>query len=306
MPSSGVLSDCVELPRCQPRKDQVLDLTENTDSGYSERATKLTSLVVNTISGEPPNLQNYWPCDMISSNISTLKMLTIGFEQHTIREYEATYGLHRFNTLGRQISKTSEATIKNLMSCLKRQRRKSRRTIASSIESLRLTSFDLDPMLLHGMGSFIDFDKLVSLRLESCVNLHNGLARLNTTTRLSCLRSLTVRTEFGNDVMWSSLEAFICSLIGLTDLCLLVEGGFEDLDLEDILKRHGRTLRSLVVDTRTGPRLSATETTSVQPEKYGTRSYITDISVHCPNLIELGITLDWQAVTILGSLQEDV
>ena len=243
---------------------------------------------------------------MISSNISTLKTLTIGFEQHAIREYEATHSLDVYSLPGGLMSKNSKATINDLMSYLKLKRTQSSRRIPSSIEKLRLIGFDLDPTLLDAMGSFIDFGNLVSLRLESCASLHNGLARLENTTSLSSLRSLTVRTELGLEVMWPSLESFICSLIGLTDLCLLIEGDFDALELEDILIHHGETLRSLVVDTRTGPRLNAAESTSAPQQIDGADTYITQISRHCPELIELGITLNWQAVTSLGSLHEDV
>ena len=314
MTSHAIFRSIIRLRRTSPLPSaqgacsitQRLCARENAKTGYSERVTGLTSLALNTMYSGPPYIQYLWPCDIISSNISTLKTLTIGFEQHAIRAYEATYSLDVYSLPGSPISKNSKLTINTLMACLKRQSIQSKNKITSSIENLRLTSFDLDPTLLRAMGPFIDFSKLVSLRLESCASLNNGLAGLKSTTSLSCLRSLTIRTELVSDGTWPSLEAFICSLIGLTDLCLLMEGDFEDLELENILKRHGQTLRSLVVDTRTGPRLNTAESTSVQPQKDDTESYITDISKHCPGLVELGITLDWQAVISPGSTQEHV
>ena len=251
----------------------------------------------------PPYFYHSWPCDIISSNITTLKTLTVGFEQHAVREYEAAYDLNVYSRPGGEISNISIVIINDLTNGLKRGCVQSRKAITSSIETLRLISFDLDPTLLHRMGSFIDFSKLVSLSLESCASLNNGLAHLKTTTNLSCLRSLTVRTELFSNGTWPSLKAFMCSLIRLTDLCLLMEGDdFDDLELEDILKRHGQTLRSLVVDTRTGPRLHTGELTSFQPQE----SYISEISKYCPGLVELGITLDWQTVITPGSVQDDV
>lgn len=266
----------------------------------------LTSLVVNTMSGGPPYYQHFWPCEIISSNISTLKTLTIGFEQHAIREYEAVNSLDAYSALGGRISKDCKLAINDLVPCLKHRRMKSRETITSSIENLRLTSFDFDTTLLHAMSSFLDFSKLVSLSLESCAGLPDGLTYWETKTDLPCLRSLTIRTELGGDRMWPALDTFICSLIGLTDLSLLMEGDMEELELEDIFKHHGKTLRSLVVDTRTGPRDNTIETTSTQPHKYVSESYITEISKHCLGLIELGITLDWDAVLFPGSAKDDV
>lgn len=241
---------------------------------------------------------------MISLHMSNLEVLTFGFEEETLQAYECeTVG--SYSTPGDQLSTQSAAIAKRIMRLLKGKQEKDKKPVKSSIRVLRLSSFDLDAILIHPRP-FIDFTKLTSLLLESCAGLESGLARLKSIASLPELCSLTIRTELSCDQLLSSLESFICSLSGLTDLCLLLEGGLEEVKLEELLEVHGKTLRTLVIETRIGPRRSTARTTSTQPKRHATHSYISEISSHCPNLVELGVTIDWKMFLCFGSVLDDV
>lgn len=278
----------------------------NADTEYTNSSAflNITTLAIPSMSQGRLTPPEYWPSELISWHASNLEALTIGFETEMLRAFEFEF-LDSYTTSGGRLSSQSVTVVESIIESLKCNQKRNKRAEISSIKVLRFSCFDLDAILIHPRP-FIDFSKLTSLLLESCVGLESGLARLTSKASLPHLCSLTVRTEFSCGQLWSSLESFICSLGGLTDLYLLMEGSLLELKLEGILITHGKTLKTLIIDTRTGPRWKYAPTTSTQPQTWTTLSYLNEISKHCPYLVELGVTIDWAAVQEPGSPPEDV
>lgn len=256
----------------------------------------LETVAINFCREGKGNINYHWPYRMLMNSMKTLRELTIGFEREIIQAYEANL-IEDFSDSGGILWFASHIASDNLATEWKEQRRASTAFATLSIDSLRLTGFDLHLLLTPSTGAFIDFSKLTCLSLESCAGLADGLKHLMTGTKLSSrpcrLRSLTVRTELGRDRQWSILESFVSSLSDLISLSILVEGVATLTDLETMLKTIGRSLRTLVIEERMGPRRTIAESMFILDSPISQLNHIADF---CPNLIELGVTLDWSAV----------
>lgn len=164
------------------------------------------------------------------------------------------------------------------------------------LSTLRLCGLDLK-LLFQGLKRpLINFAYLTRLKFESCPNVVAALDLLRTSqlstpnpNRLK-LQSFVLRCEIILPPFRAALEAFLCSLDGLWELQVLLEGSHTAQDLAPILRVHGKSLRILVWDERTGPRTSTRQsTTSV----IGT-CHLKTISTFCRELTSLGIPLNWQ------------
>ena len=139
----------------------------------------------------------------------------------------------------------------------------------------------------------IDLSKLTTLVLESCSRLDTSLPLLTArAVKGYSLRSLTVRTELVDDELPQKLEAFICALTDLTDLCLLFEGDSPGVSTEQILKVHGKTLKTVFIDSRYAPG-SPSEADFSESLPW---DYLDSIHRYCPNIVELGVSLDWDSI----------
>ena len=163
---------------------------------------------------------------------------------------------------------------------------------------MRLLGVDLFTICDCDGGSFLDFNTLKSLSLESCSGLSTvlpGLPGAGSPKGMENLRSLTIRSEFPSDTLQGDLQTFMCSLNGLTSLFVMLDGiKNSTIELEKVLAVHGKTLQKLIWDTRTGCRTDARYDVSIIPPSY---SRLKLISRLCPKLVELGVTFDWQNIS---------
>ncbi|KAL8832492.1 MAG: hypothetical protein Q9170_004863 [Blastenia crenularia] len=147
---------------------------------------------------------------------------------------------------------------------------------------------------------FLDLNSLTSLNLQSCSGLEGALTTLAAVKdqkgRFSGLqlRSFSIRHESRNVQIKTQILDFLVSFEGLTHLSVLLEISEPNRppDLVSVLAKHGKSLTSLVWDERPGKR----ESFAISTQEYtlpglGTLSTIAAL---CPDLVQLGISIDWR------------
>lgn len=166
-----------------------------------------------------------------------------------------------------------------------------------NLESLKVIGWDLRPLLNGSYRPITDFDSLTSLTLESCPGLFDALPMLTkvsggeAVSRLPNLQSLTIRNERDDHPDFTrNLDYFLRSLSPLRTLHLLLSGHYVMRSSKEFLKVHGATLQTLVWDERLGRRHDLADDRLVDLRDAGRLSTIVK---HCPNLVELGISVRW-------------
>lgn len=167
-----------------------------------------------------------------------------------------------------------------------------------NLESLALCALDADAFFRGPMGAGIDFRNLTSLKLESCLGLSQVFPLLlgpdaspPEPTKLLRLKAFYLRHEQTTVEFQQSLGDFLCSFSGLQCLHVLLEGCHGPMGLLlPVVMAHGSTLRKLVWDERSDQRTLTSRSTSM----YYRTSMIEVVSIWCPNLCALGITMDWR------------
>ena len=165
------------------------------------------------------------------------------------------------------------------------------------LESLKIIGLDLRLFVNGSFRPLTDFGTLTSLILESCCGLFEALPMLTvvsggrTVSRLPNLQSLTIRNEDDHHPDFTrTLDYFLRSLSPLRTLHLLLSGYYDMRSSKELLKVHGATLRSLVWDERLGRRYDLADDRLIDLRDAGR---LTIIVKHCPNLVELGISVRW-------------
>ena len=259
----------------------------------------LRRLTINSLNASDLPLLQECNLDSLIVNRGSLDSLTIGFEEEALLRY-GTYFMWTFMNDGGELSAASRCILEYIARAM--QRRAHEVTKMLSPESLRLTSFDAKLFLEPAVSSFLNLSRLTTLALESCAGDIEALDLLSTRPdqyqfRPSQLRSLTFRAEFSSLEMVAALEGFICSLSELTDLCVLfehIEGDNPSFSPKRILEAIGKTLKTLVIDARYGPRNYSDECTSSTSWDDTFLKSLRAICGSCSNLIELGLALDWK------------
>lgn len=275
-----------------------LDISEKSH-WFSDRVPPcLESLAINFSSvGDPKRAPGTLFNQVISRNNRTLKSLAIGFEQETLRAYEKQEIQAHSGTNG-LLHRTSAVFVEKMADAMKTQQRRGKAVDVLTVETLRLSSFDLYAMLRHPLKPFVDFTRLTTLHLESCSGLEDGFDYFTSDRGRqdspSSLQSLVIRTELGSARLWSLLESFINSLSDLVNLSLLFEGNPIEVAAETILAKNGKKLKTLLLERRTCPRTSMQGSTSLMSKPIAS---LGDIADFCPNLVELGLNLDWMVVS---------
>ncbi|KAL8790210.1 MAG: hypothetical protein Q9213_000741 [Squamulea squamosa] len=156
------------------------------------------------------------------------------------------------------------------------------------LDSCELKFLDVSALMKPGF-CLVNIAFLTSLCLESCWGLANFLPTLicgrDQQSRMS-LRSFSLRHERGNNSIRPVLLSFLGALPPLIHLSVLLEMPSPFLDLTTVLQVHGTSLRSLVWDQQT--RHGGGRVPLIPPP-----SQVMEIILHCPYLVELGVTLDW-------------
>ncbi|KAL8786298.1 MAG: hypothetical protein Q9195_008258 [Heterodermia aff. obscurata] len=125
--------------------------------------------------------------------------------------------------------------------------------------------------------------------------MNDSLQRL-TALSLRGLQTFHIRQEEYQDNFLELLENFLCTLPPLTALSILLDGPFPDaLEIEQIMEVHAPSLRTCIMDLREGERIAIDESRTAWRKQYSV-----DIIERCPNLVELGISIDWEILD-LGS-----
>ena len=176
------------------------------------------------------------------------------------------------------------------------------------LESLKMIGLDLRLMLcghslLDGpsrVRPIVDRQHLASLSLESCASLGTALPLLarkssdDSVNNLPNLRSLTIRSEKSHRLRSRSLRLFLCALSPLKILRVLISGQGVLPRLSDILPIHGARLEVLVWEDRLGRRRNLEGDGIPFDENCDIARRGRDIAKYCPNLVELGIAVEWE------------
>lgn len=206
---------------------------------------------------------------------STLYELDLGIEWQLAKDYIA----------GNE-SESTEQLSTHIMGAFSEHPQRSERL--PKVHHLKLRGLDLSCMMDHKGQNIVNVEHLTKLSLESCCRLGRALAILEA-LQLPCLRYLHIRHELVDPGICSSLERVLCSLPPLKSLFLLLEGNVPSFGFKQILGVHGDSLRALIVDFRGDTRPSIHESRTLWEAQY-----LDDIAKLCPNLIELGIPVNWQ------------
>ena len=165
-------------------------------------------------------------------------------------------------------------------------------------ESLSLVGLDLLAFVNGSIKPVFDFNSLSVLVIESCAGLETafpllmgaaaGRRKVKSGLRL---HSLTIRHEDNSDEFSPELENFLLSLKPLARLHILLEGKRQvTIELDKVLQVHGKSLRSLIWEERSGPRTGLKYETTYVPEDHQILKLVAE---HCPGLKALGIPISW-------------
>ena len=166
----------------------------------------------------------------------------------------------------------------------------------TKLESLRLIALDLRLFFNGSFRPLTNMATLTTLTLECCCGLHEGLPILarrsqdEVVNNLPSLHSLTIRQDPYPPRFLMDLDNFLRSLSPLTTLRVLLSSDNPPWDISEILRIHGTTLRTLLWDERRAPRHILANDVLVDKRDAGKLTVIVE---HCPNLVELGLSIKW-------------
>lgn len=170
------------------------------------------------------------------------------------------------------------------------------------LRCLGATSITLRSLMNDSFDPYVKFRMLRRLSLESCPRSQEFMLKMSEFaidstrgTPLPRLQEFVFRYEKPSEGLIQALESFLFTLPGLTLLSVLLEKAFRLPDITCILNHHAASLKILVWEGRTGPRLRSCEDTSFSVGTFGeSNSKLSKICQSCKGLIELGIAFDWK------------
>lgn len=224
---------------------------------------------------------------LVFDNRMSLSSLDLGVEFHMVKALRSG-ALYRDNNPRNQVAKRIKHQIASNFEdeewpvCL------------PNLTHVRVRGLDFDILMFGDGQQLVDFGVLTHLTLESCCALINAVPNLGATP-LPSLQSFHIRQERVDRDFLAMLEIFLCALPPLTALFVLLDGDMDVMELIPVMEIHGKSLQALVMDLRDGNR-----TLLLEVDSAWTRQYSIEIIEHCPNLIELGIPVDWDELA-LGS-----
>ena len=221
---------------------------------------------------------------LIVNNRTTLRHLDIGVES-SVFDYQ---------NLGSDYDDTN--VLKKFWEDIVVRFKRNKSVFLPNIDNIRLRGLDLSAMMRGEQHRVLNFASLKHLALESCSAINNSLQRL-TALSLRGLQTFHIRQEKYRDNFLELLENFLCTLQPLTALSILINGLFPDaLEIEQILQVHAGSLRSCIMDLRDVDRIATIDSRTAWRQQYSV-----DIIEQCPNLVELGIAVNWEILN-LGTL----
>ena len=177
-----------------------------------------------------------------------------------------------------------------------------------SLENLEINSIDVRCLAIDS-DPLPRFHHIQRLVLESCVGSADFLASMASSfssfgmTHPIKLKQFLFRHEAVSLELKNALLTFLDAFEGLETLSILWENTTVTETVPQFICKHGKTLRTLVLECRLSPRLTVRHDTS---RPFGIGGYsnvlwesaIDDISRLCPNLIELGTSFPWDEDTV--------
>lgn len=244
------------------------------------------------------NLQNgydAWLFPVVVMNYPTLRRLSLGGDFQVADHYKRDGDLNDFHaavdTSVRATQLIVEYTRTRIL-C---------RDPTFVLTELHLCGLDINHFIAPSFVPRIDFNSLRILRLESCAGLKDALLRIADQDAagpyghlfgLTSLETLVFRLENQTCSMLRAVQAFLERLRPLKKLHLLLEGCLHSDIAENVLRKHGPSLQSLIWDERGTPRISG------QADDYSKsgEAHMRDLELiinHCPSLRALGIPIFW-------------
>lgn len=232
----------------------------------------------------------------MAQNCKTLRHLELGFETDAAMDF-LLLPIANDDHADFAQSRSFERTLREECEALK---------ASMSLNSLKVISWNVRTILSDKHWPTMDLRNLTKLVLEDCYALNEAFLLLSSFSTnpqdVRCLLNLdsfTFRQKYGPQCIRKHLRRFICSLPrGLRDLSVLMDEVGFNMSTESILRVHGKTLRTLIWDERSYRRETVQDCTTEFPRKDGVAHFST-ISRACPELRELGLSLDW--ATVQGS-----
>ena len=267
-----------------------------TKSSLSRQLTNLHTLHVGSMKLRHKDKGNHWVGLVIASNTSTLRDLKLGSERWLVESL--LDGVPAFPNMDQRAN--SRQLIKSIDQALKVAGKSSQKL---HLESLHVCGLDLRALIDKDSPKLFKPEHLRKLSLESC---HGSEDFLNVLSRRSLgsssilrLKSFHFRSEFSKRGMLRLLERFLSSFFGLEHLSVIVEGRnittSKWLKPRCFIKCHGPTLKTLVWEGRQEPRM-CWESDPVIPLRCDAEfQQLDEICEGCPNLVELGVTIDWHS-----------
>ena len=243
------------------------------------------------------NDDRLWPLTLIALNRTTLRHLRLGDESSCAAEWASNedYG-HSHKS-----AHVPHDSFQKPMHLIDNQDL----TPKLHLRTLEICGIDMCKVLQGHIGLEFSLESLTKLRLESCPDLVEAMEQFTTDTpdaakalNAPMLTSLFVRHEFDSqsqdDDFHNVLEKFLNALPGLTELEVLVIG-IPSCYLGSIFKVHGGTLKRFIWDYQDKPRTTFADDDSTFPRIANDLEVISDA---CPNLVSLGLRLDWADITL--------
>ena len=225
---------------------------------------------------------------LIFDNRISLSSLDLGVEFHMVKALKSG-GFYRDKYSRNQVAKRLKFQISSKFEDGERP------VCLPNLTHLRVRGLDFGTLMLGDGQKLVDFGVLTHLTLESCCGLINTVPKLGATP-LQSLQSFRIRQERVEAGFLAMLETFLCALPPLTALFVLLDGEMDDIKLKEVLEIHGKSLQALVMDLRNGITIYGQESTLAWR-----RQYSIEIFERCPNLVELGIAVDWDELALDSS-----
>ena len=259
---------------------------------YSPSCDRYESLIkglgyLNVSSMDLERGSGQWAASLIVANADTLTHLSLGFTARIAHDL-ALKRRHHYD----KMSTSFTAHVKDCLSkCNMYQQ------MHLSLDSLDLCGLDVGAIIRGESALHINFNNISQLKLESCPGLSQAFPLLtgqgdSSRLALGTIKDLHVRVEDPDLNFSNSLKNFLTSIRGLIHLTILIDNVGTSMDLDPILKVHGKTLETLFWDERSGPRTHLSRSTCVSSGFWN----LGVISQNCPSLTSLGIPFSWEVI----------
>lgn len=238
-----------------------------------------------------------WATELLTKNHRNLRHLRLGNELDCVIEYAEAACVDCDESRRFCLTQKFSKVLQKKVAALKRPS-----ASVIRLESLSLVGLDIYDFANGLIEPEFDFASLSRLTLESCSGLDASFPLLmgarDSRRKLKSalgLNTLAIRYENTSNGFLRGLEDFLLSLKPLVHLHVLLEGDYDGtVKLHEVLRVHGKCLRSLVWDERKAPRLEMCCNTNIFSSNY---ENLEVVSNHCPGLEALGISLDWEGIT---------